>query len=451
MANLLIILAGALIQLWPAILNNYPLVFSDTGGFLEQALMPDMGWDKPWIYGPFLTPFHAGQTLWLAVAAQATLLSAMLWITQAILGPPSRRTHLILSALLAVGTAAPWFASLVMPDILAPVCVLGLFALAYAPGRLGTGAQAWVALATTIAIASHLAHLILAAACIALLCLLRWRLLWRAAAPLAAALALLLATNLAGHGTLAISPYGSVFALARLIGDGPARTYIDTACPDAAYRLCAWKGRLPTDSDEFLWHPNGPVWADGYGPIRIAPEAAALVRATIAAQPAAVLAAALRNTARQLALTRVGDALTPEHLDIAVLPRIQAYFPQAETDRFTKARQFNATLQPALDRLTPHLEPILVLCAAATTLLTLTRRRTQPRLAALAALILVALLANAASTGALSGPHHRYQARIAWLLAIPPILAWPRRTRAQALTPDAKPPQPAATAENSAR
>jgi peptidoglycan/LPS O-acetylase OafA/YrhL len=40
----------------------------------------------------------------------------------------------------------------------------------------------------------------------------------------------------------------------------------------------------------------------------------------------------------------------------------------------------------------------------------------------------VGVLANAAVTGALSGPHDRYGARIAWLLPLSALLAWwPRR------------------------
>ena len=34
-------------------------------------------------------------------------------------------------------------------------------------------------------------------------------------------------------------------------------------------------------------------------------------------------------------------------------------------------------------------------------------------------MVLAALLANAFATGALSGPHDRYQARIAWLVLLP--------------------------------
>ena len=68
----LAIIAGALLLTWPALLNHYPILFSDTGGLLAMGLEPSMGWDKPWVYGPLLVPIHLRTTLWLAVAAQGS-------------------------------------------------------------------------------------------------------------------------------------------------------------------------------------------------------------------------------------------------------------------------------------------------------------------------------------------------------------------------------------------
>ena len=418
--TLLVILATALFFLWPAFLNRYPLLFSDTGGFLEQALMPDIGWDKPWIYGPLLTPFHARLSLWPAAAMQAVLLSAALWLTQAAVGTPSLVRHVGLCAVLGGATAAPWFASLLMPDILAPITALGLFVLAQA--RAGRATLAAVAVVTTIAIAAHLAHLILAAGCIATLALVDWRTLRRTLAPLAAALALLLLTNWVGNGRLAISPYGANFALARLVADGPARTTIAESCPGTGWRLCAWRDRLPGNSDDFLWDPNGPVWADGYGPTRIAAEAGTIVRATILAHPAAVLAAALANTARQLVLTAVGDTLGPDYLGVAVLPRVQAYFPPAEAAHLTTSRQYGGALRALAAPFAGLQAAVLVAATIATMAIAGFGWRRNRHVAVLAAVTLAALLANAFSTGALSGPHDRYQARLAWLVVVPPLL-----------------------------
>lgn len=426
MHNLLAVLAGALLFLWPAALNGFPIVYSDTGGFLEQALMPDMGWDKPWIYGPFLTPFHAQTTLWPAIAAQALMLSAVLWLT--LLAATARATdtrlrlaHVAGCTLLAAGTAAPWFASTLMPDIFAPVTVLGLYLLA--TSRLTPGTTALVAVITTIAIASHLAHLVLAAATLATLSILHWRVLWRQTAPILVALALLVTTNAIGNGIPTVSPYGSVFALARLVADGPARTVIQAGCPAAAWRVCRWKDNLPEDSDDFLWDPHGPVWADGYGPIRLAPEAAVIVRQTLREQPLAVLRAAARNTLTQLTEATVGDTLIPDHLDLAVRERLQTYFPPAETARFDASRQARGTLPALAAPLNPLYTLLLLVGTAATAAIALAQWRRNRPLAILAATTLAALLANAAATGALSHPHDRYQARIAWLVVLVPTLA----------------------------
>ncbi len=425
----LAVLAGAALFLWPAFLNGYPLLFSDTGGLLAMALEPSMGWDKPWIYGPFLFLLHGRTTLWLAAAGQALLLSHMLWLAAKAVRSWSPTLHVALCAVLALFTAAPWFASLLMPDVFAPMVVLCVFALAW-PERLSGPERGWAAAVGTLAVAVHLAHLILAAACIALAFAVRRRTMpWQAAlrliSPLWAALGLLVLTNIIGNGVLGVSPYGSVFMLARLVADGPARQVVDARCPTAGWHLCAWKGRLSGDSDAFLWAREGPVWDnDRYGPILFAPEAGRVVRETVLAHPAEVAGAMARNTALQLPRVDLGDTLGPDYLDLTVLPRLRTYFPAAEVARYQSSLQAQGRLRALVAPLAWPQRIALVLGLGGT-LWALTRWRRDARLASLALLVLGGLLANAFSTGALSGPHDRYQARIAWLLLVPPLLMLP--------------------------
>ncbi len=242
---------------------------------------------------------------------------------------------------------------------------------------------------------------------------------------------MLLLTNAVGNWTIGISPYGSVFMLARLVADGPGREVVDARCPAAGWHLCGWKGRLSADSDAFLWAPDSPVWDnDRYGPIEFAPEAARVVREIVLTHPAEVAEAMALNTARQLPRIDLGDALGPDYLDLTVLPRLQRYFPAAEVARYRAALQQNGRLRAVA---APLLWPqrIALLLGLAGTLWTLARWRRDPSLAALALLVLGGLLANAFATGALSGPHDRYRARIAWLLLVPPLLGLlPLRQRA---------------------
>lgn len=419
------ILAGALLLAWPALVNGYPLVFSDTGAFLAQTVQGWSVWDKPLVYGPALHLFHQRGTLWAPLLAQVLAVSWALWLALRVFAVASPGRHLLVCAGLALGTALPWFASQLMPDVFAGVLVLALALLGFGAARL-SGGEAWAlgALAA-FAAAVHLSHLPVAAALVVLALLARGRrAALRCALPVGAAVLLLLATNLWAHGRLAVSPYGSVFALARLVADGPAARTVADLCPAAGWQLCRWAGRLPTDSDAFLWSGTGPVWAprtDGLapgGPISLAPEATAIVAATLRREPLAVLRAGLANGWAQLGRVRLGDALGPDNLAQQVGGQLARGFPAAEQARFAAGLQARGQL-PAVAAPLAGLHLAVLLLGAAGAVLALLRGR------AWVSAILLGVAVNALACGALSGPHDRYQARIAWLLPLAALLARP--------------------------
>ena len=57
-------------------------------------------------------------------------------------------------------------------------------------------------------------------------------------------------------GNLFISKSGSVFVFARLMQDGIVKRLLHDTCPpqgDIDWRLCAYKNRLPTNANGWLW------------------------------------------------------------------------------------------------------------------------------------------------------------------------------------------------------
>ncbi|MBW6401698.1 hypothetical protein KPL78_27850 [Roseomonas sp. HJA6] len=439
MTALAAVAGGAMLLVWPALVNGYPLVFSDTGGFLHQTLGPLMLWDKPWVYGPLLHLAHWRVSLWPPVAAQALIVSHLIWLTQrAARGKATPGRHLLACLSLAVLSTAPFTVAMLLPDVFASVVVLGLFLLG--PGReaLSAGEVAWVALLATLGIASHLSHLPIALALVAMAFLSglpRRRGLrdaaWTAAPPIAAVM-MVLAGNVVGHGRLALSPHGATFLLARLQADGPATAVIRARCPEAGWYLCAFVDRLPMDANDFLWQPDSPVNRDAEGHPRflggalLSAEAGVIVGETLRAHPLAVAEAMLRNTLRQLVTFGIGDTLGPENLATALRPRLAEGFPPRDV------ATFDASLQ-AQDRLRAIVAPLVPLHAAALLLALpllgwIAWRAWRARDAAVLALlgfVLVGIVANAAATGGLSGVFPRYQARIAWLLPLVVCLAIP--------------------------
>ncbi len=435
MKALLAIIAGAQLLAWPALMNGYPLVFIDTVSYLNHTTLPELPWDKTQAYGPFLHLFHWRRSLWPAVAAQTLIASHLLWLAQRMAhGEATPGWHLLLCLGLALLTAAPWFLATLMPDgftTLAPLCLLLL-----AAGRLSRAEAAWVTLLGSLGIAAHLSHLPTAVALLALIALVMRRPapVLRATLSVGLAVAFLMASNLVGFGRATLSPHGAVFLLARLQADGPAAAVLRAHCPAAGWHLCAFADRLPMDSDEFLWDSASPLNrnADGsprpMGGVAGATEAREILATTLRERPLAVVRAMLGNMIRQLGMTRVGDMLGNAHLALSARRPIATAFPPRELAAFEDGAQMRGELPArAGPFLAPHL-PVLLLAALLSPLLAWHLRHDHPRLLLLTGALL-ALLINAAVAGGLSGPHHRYQARIAWLLPLAVALCLPPRRR----------------------
>ncbi len=118
-----------------------------------------------------------------------------------------------------------------MPDIFTPLLVLVLALLVLVPERLSPRERVWLAIFATFMIAAHQSHVPLAFGLLLVLLPLRRRLgaaaplgrrgVLMATAPLVLAITAMVAVNVVAVARVALSPYGNVFLLARVIYDGP--------------------------------------------------------------------------------------------------------------------------------------------------------------------------------------------------------------------------------------
>ena len=68
----LVLVLAAILLLWPAFWNGYPLIFADTGTYLSQAIEHYAGWDRPIFYSLFLFPLHMTVTTWPAIGGDVS-------------------------------------------------------------------------------------------------------------------------------------------------------------------------------------------------------------------------------------------------------------------------------------------------------------------------------------------------------------------------------------------
>jgi hypothetical protein len=379
-------------------------------------------------YSLFMLPLHATVTLWPVVVAQALLAAWVLWLVCRVL--LSRVTALAFiggTAALATLTWLPWLVCELMPDLFTPLLILVICLLACMPQRLLRLEYAVLVAAAAFMIASQQSSLPLACVLLATLGLFahyrgahdnsgrprRWPVLLL---PPALALLALCSVNLFAHGRFAVSPFGNVFLLARVIYDGPGMDILRRDCPAAGWRLCPYLADFPPISDDFLWRPDSPLNRAG-GPKIVSQDADAIIRAALQTEPLAEARAAASNTLEQLQQFASGDGLTPWLAEVSHW--IESDFPAAESASYAAARQQSGSL--AVPWPLPALHKVVALAgvAACALLLPLALIRRAPCAGFLLA-VLIALPLSATITGALSTPHDRYQSRIMWL---PPFIA----------------------------
>lgn len=112
----------------PAIWNAYPLLQWDTGGYLarwyEGYLVPS----RSTVFGLYLH-FGEGSSFWINLGIQALATFWILQLTLRVLGMSEPLKLFGIGIALALTTALPWLASMLLTDIHAGLSVLALFVL----------------------------------------------------------------------------------------------------------------------------------------------------------------------------------------------------------------------------------------------------------------------------------------------------------------------------------
>lgn len=420
---------AALLLLWPAVWNGWPLVFSDTADYLWIWTTPGLRSIRPPAYGWIIGPLHLGRTLWPVIAAQALLTAWLIWLAlrRAALGTGWMLVGI--TAVLCVATGAPWFASWVMADALSAPMVLAAAALLL--GRLGRVETVAVWLLLTATAAVHVTHLPTLAAIIAVLAAVRlfrreipvaWSGLVAALMAVIAAPMVNLLANWLSTGTPTLAFGSSLFLGARLVGDGLMQAYLSAHCPDPAWTLCADIAALPRDSDAFLWSPDSVVWRDRNF-FRLEGELAALNPRVIAAHLREFILNGLARGLDQFVTVRVGTDLSvrvnedQQLLVRVVIPRFADALGPAAGEALDAARQTNEEIARVLPARVAG--PVSLLAVPAVALwFALDRESRCSPVAMLALAVAAAVVANAFVVGLGGAVHDRYAARLMWLFPL---------------------------------
>lgn len=423
---------AVLALLGPALWNGFPLLQYDTGGYLARWYEGHLEESRSTVYGLYLV-LTARPDFWPAVAGQALLTVWVLWLTLRAHAIATPLALVVTAAVLSLITSLSWIASTLLTDIFTGLSVLALYLVTLRSGTLARW-ERWALIALiALSAATHTATLAVLLALLAagfLIALVRrdtvpFAGLARVAFALALSVAMLFAANFAVAGKLAWTPGGSAIPFGRMLQAGIVTRYLAEHCPDARLpKLCANRDKLPTDTDYFFW---GSDLFDQLGRFEgLGEEMRIVVRESITGYPLEQIKAAIIGTAEQIVRVASGYGVRTdiwhtywiiETFAPQSLPAMKAAHQQRGDINFEIVNRWHVPIAWGSMAL---LVGVLMLAAA--------RRQPFSDVGALATVVALAILANAAVCGALSNPHDRYGARIVWLATLVALmLPWLRR------------------------
>ena len=403
----------------------------DTGGYLarwyEGYLVPS----RSTAFGLYL---HLGESsyFWINLGLQAF---ATLWVILiALRGFGIARPWKIVAvaSVLCIATSLPWLTSVLLTDIFAGLAVLSVMLLALQSKKLARTETIFLFSLIAFSAASHSATF----AVLLGLCLLgaigrpflRTRIsgkgLVQGVAGLATGALMLLASNYWFSGTLAWTPGGPSIAFGRMLQDGIVARYLNDHCPTMKLKLCPYRNELPATADQFLW---GKSVFNTLGRFKgMSDEMAFIAGHALIEYPGQQIRTAAIATAQQLGMVATGEGV---HNRIGHTYGIFEHFLRDQLKPLRVARQQQGELDFTLiNRL--HIPVALLSTLAMLGLIgaAIWRRKTN-ELTLFAAATAAAIFGNALVCGALSGPHDRYGARLAWIATLIVCIAIMRQLR----------------------
>ena len=271
--KILFYLLAAITLLIPAFYNGYPLVYSDTGSYIQSGMDLVIPEHRTIMYGLFIRFFSFNFSFWLVVFAQSLIVSYVLWhITRVINKTISKRLFLIGLALLSWFTGLGWYTSQIMPDIFT-VTAIGTLLLLALKKDYKIYQKVIFSFLLVFSINAHFSnYLISILTVLGLFVITRTKFIPKAKKELSFLLPTIIVTlsivtgsliNYSVGSTFKINQGSHVFLMGKMLDSGVLKSFLDDECKNDNYVLCHCKDSLPVTSRELLWNPNSPLYQNG--------------------------------------------------------------------------------------------------------------------------------------------------------------------------------------------
>jgi len=421
-------LTGLLVAV-PALMNQSPLVYTDSGAFIGRIWSLEAMTDRPIGYPLIMRAVTWQVSLWPVVFFQGMMSSWLIFEVLRQVFPRAKaiwRIHMVLLAVLVLTSSLPWYAAQIMPDALTALIALVLFLLFFgkgiAPLKLGF---LWIWL-FFLGI-SHLSHLAILMAITGCLLIARgslagrsflgqlswWK--WSGSLALIVASVLFIQGHNArwGYGRV-LAPSTDLFYAAKLCESGVMYEHLKRCCPTHHHPLCEHMDQLNTTAMFFIWNKDSPMKPVGLEQVTASKLIAPLTHEVLHDVRNWPLIAWTTFTATlaQLGQVEIGSGLQPYREDSSPYFHYKWHLPH-ELPFYMSSAQQRGALHFEMVNHVSHLALLLSIL-----ILALYWKGSSLQLQRFVVVALAVVFFNAMVTGGVANVYDRLQARVTWLIII---------------------------------
>ncbi|MEO8066817.1 MAG: hypothetical protein ABI599_03895 [Flavobacteriales bacterium] len=412
----------------PALMNQSPLVFSDSGAYIVSSFKLTAMTDRPMGYPLILRAVTWQASMWPMIFFQCTLAS---WLIQLVLRQlqPQRtqlwRLHIPLLGILLLTSSLAWYTSQLMPDALSGFLGLLLF-LVFFGKNLGTARLIFLWICLFFVGLSHFGHMAVLIAIAGCLLLVRRlpgykavfgrRFWWNWTGLVAVLLGTMVFTRgynqQQGHGWV-MAPASDLFLAAKLCESGVMYEHLKRTCPDHDHPLCAHLDAFNTSAMFYIWDDTSPLKHPD-GQIAASKSIAPLLHEVLCdpANWGLIAWTTFTGTLIQLTQVDIGAGLRDYREETAPWWPYQ-YELHHELPLYMNSHQQNAMWH--FDTLN-HIN--FVVLPASLIIMLLLWRNTSIRLRAFMVVAFAVVFFNAMATAGLANIYDRLHARVTWLVVL---------------------------------
>ncbi len=424
-------LVTSVIVIGPALYNRYPLVYFDSGAYMEMAASLEPSFHRAIGY-PILMKISGWMiSNWPIVFIQGLLVSLLTFrLVQLLFEKRHYWFHFLTITVLSFTTSMSWYAAQLMPDIFTFVLAISTV-LVLLEKSITLKSGVFYGLLISMTLITHLSHIPLLLLVIASLFLFKRFLSWSVVKsqfvvliiPIAVAFMFISTYNAVwGHG-FRMSMASNVFITANLGEMGILKMYLDENCDGVESELCNMKDQLPLETDGYLWTGDSPVNEHPDGWLGMNEECAPIVHdfLTKPRYMKWLVFASVKATLKQMFQIELGSGLQYTYGDGSPPSwPMRSHFKQELNEYLVSVQNKDASHLPIeFFKMLNYISLFLSLLMIAWAVLT---RKMDNRLTMILVVFVAFYFFNAAITGVLANVYERLQCRLLPLIQMTALI-----------------------------